>query len=48
MRIFRKLVLTAAAGFLTAGLAGMTTPAAAVDSSWGCGGLCVTGPVAGM
>lgn len=47
MGIVRKLVLTTAAGLLTVGLAGAITPAAAVDTSWGCGGLCLTGPSAG-
>ena len=44
MKIFRTLALTAAA-LVGVGLAGAATPAAAADTSWGCGGLCVSAPV---
>lgn len=47
MKIVRKLALTTAASFLTIGMAGAITPAAAKDSSWGCGGLCMMGSSAG-
>lgn len=44
MSILRRLVLSAAAGLLTLGLAGLTTPTEAADSGWGCGGICLGGP----
>ncbi|MGA8845319.1 MAG: hypothetical protein WB471_01755 [Nocardioides sp.] len=47
MKIVRKLALTTAASFLIIGMAGAITPAAAKDSSWGCGGMCRTGPSTG-
>ncbi len=44
MKFARKLCLTAAAGILGVTLLGMSAPASAHDSSWGCGGLCRTAP----
>ncbi|MGA8256131.1 MAG: hypothetical protein WB767_06090 [Nocardioides sp.] len=43
MKFARKLCLAAAAGALGVSLLGITVPAQAYDSSWGCGGWCKSG-----
>ncbi|MDP3969091.1 MAG: hypothetical protein Q8Q02_12510 [Nocardioides sp.] len=40
MNIARKVVIAVAAGALSVGLLGISAPAQARDSSWGCGGFC--------
>lgn len=40
MNIARKIVITVAATALSVGLLGVSAPAQAKDSSWGCGGYC--------
>ena len=44
MKIAQKLGLAAVAGILTVSVVGLSAPAQAMDSSWGCGGWCKTGP----
>lgn len=39
MKIARKVGLAVAAGALVS-MVGLTSPAQAYDSSWGCGGFC--------
>lgn len=44
MKILRKVGITFAATAVSFGLLGVSAPAhALVDSSWGCGGYCMTG-----
>lgn len=40
MNFTRKIVIAVAAGALSVGLLGVSAPAQARDSSWGCGGFC--------
>ena len=40
MNIARKIGITVAATALSLGLLGVSAPAQAKDSSWGCGGSC--------
>lgn len=40
MNIARKIGITVAATALSLGLLGVSAPAQAKDSSWGCGGFC--------
>ncbi|MDQ4052175.1 MAG: hypothetical protein M3237_05675 [Actinomycetota bacterium] len=43
MNLARKMCITLAATAVSVGLLGFAAPAeAARDTSWGCGGLCVT------
>lgn len=42
MNIARKLGIIVAASALSVGLLGVSAPAEARDSSWGCGGYCRT------
>ena len=42
MNIARKITITLAATALSVGLLGVSAPAQAKDSSWGCGGYCRT------
>ncbi len=44
MNIARKICITVAATALSLGLLGISAPAHAKDSSWGCGGFCRTAP----
>ncbi len=44
MKMAQKFALAAAAGILGVSLLGMSAPAQAADSSWGCGGWCKTAP----
>jgi hypothetical protein len=46
MSFLRKLALTVVASALSVGLAGVTVPASAADSAWGCGGWCRSAPEA--
>jgi len=43
MKFARKFFLAAAAGALSVSLVGLSAPAHAYDSSWGCGGWCKSG-----
>lgn len=47
MKIARKLGLASAAAILGLGVLGFASPASAADSSWGCGGWCVSKPGGG-
>lgn len=40
MKIVRKASLVIAAAAVGVGFLGMSAPAQAMDSSWGCGGYC--------
>jgi hypothetical protein len=42
MNIARKLGILVAASALSVGLLGVSAPAQARDTSWGCGGYCRT------
>jgi hypothetical protein len=42
MNIARKLGIIVAASALSVGLLGVSAPAQAKDTSWGCGGYCRT------
>ena len=42
MNFARKLGILVAASALSLGLVGVSAPAQAKDSSWGCGGYCRT------
>ncbi len=42
MNITRKIGITLAASAMALGLLGVSAPAQARDSSWGCGGYCRT------
>ena len=42
MRMGRKLCITVAALAVSLGLVGVAAPAQAMDSSWGCGGACIS------
>ena len=42
MNLARKITITLAATALSVGLLGVSAPAQAKDSSWGCGGFCRT------
>lgn len=41
MNFTRKICLTVCAAILGVGAAGFAAPAQAMDSSWGCGGMCI-------
>jgi len=43
MNLARKVAITLAATGLSLGLLGMTAPAQAMDTSWGCGGCISAG-----
>ena len=42
MKIARKVGITVAATIVSFGLLGVSAPAHAMDTSWGCGGHCRT------
>ena len=42
MSMGRKLCITVAALAVSLGVVGVGAPAEAKDSSWGCGGLCIS------
>ena len=42
MSFTRKLGITVAATAISLGLLGVSAPAQAKDSSWGCGGYCIS------
>jgi hypothetical protein len=44
MKTARKIGILVAASALSVGLLGVSAPAQAKDSSWGCGGYCRTVP----
>ena len=44
MNFGRKVAVVLAATGLSLGLLGMSAPAQARDSSWGCGGYCIVAP----
>lgn len=44
MNFARKLCITVATVALSVGLVGVSAPAQAKDSSWGCGGHCLIAP----
>ena len=47
MKFARKIALATAAGVFGISLLGVSAPANAADSSWGCGGWCKSGCAGG-